>query len=161
MQPRYPPNKTGLRMSYFYFSSAASGAFSGLLAAGITKMDGLGGQSGWRWIFIMEGIISVVIGASCFLLLPDSPTLSSKWLKPDEQRFLNLIHQATRGSARDQLVEPGQKKRTVKWSTIKQVLTVSSRSDYRFGEVLTICARINTSTSRHWCTCRIRSRTTL
>lgn len=119
----YPPHKTSLRMSYFYFSSAASGAFSGLLAAGITKMDGLGGQAGWRWIFIMEGIISVVIGVSCFLLLPDSPSLSGRWLKPDEQRFLNLIHQATRGSARDQLTEPGQKKRLVKWSTVKAVLT--------------------------------------
>jgi len=129
IRPRYPPHKTSLRMSYFYFSSAASGAFSGLLAAGITKMDGLGGQQGWRWIFIMEGIVSVVIGVSCFLLLPDSPSLSGRWLKPDEQRFLNLVHQATRGSARDQLTEPGQKKRLVKWSTVKQVLTVSSSSN--------------------------------
>jgi hypothetical protein len=37
----YPPRKTGLRMSIFYFSSAGSGAFSGLLAAGIAQMDGI------------------------------------------------------------------------------------------------------------------------
>lgn len=119
----YPPDRTGFRMSLFYFSSAASGAFSGLLAAGITKMDGLGGQEGWRWIFIIEGLASVAIGVTTFFLLPDTPSLSGRWLKPEEQRFLNLVHHATRGSARDQLTEPGQKKRLVKWSTVKAVLT--------------------------------------
>lgn len=46
----YEPKRTGFRMSLFYFSSAASGAFSGLLAAGIAQMDGLGGLEGWRWM---------------------------------------------------------------------------------------------------------------
>lgn len=111
-------------MAMFYFSSAASGAFSGLLAAGIAKMNGLGGLEGWRWIFIIEGIASVVIGASCFFLLPDTPSLSSKWLKPEEIRFLNLSYQATRGSKRDELAEEGgNKKSLAKWSTVKQVLT--------------------------------------
>jgi len=30
-----------------------SGAFSGLLAAAIEKMDGIGGKPGWVWIFIL------------------------------------------------------------------------------------------------------------
>lgn len=37
----YPPHKTQTRMAMFYMSSAASGAFSGLLAAGIAQMRGL------------------------------------------------------------------------------------------------------------------------
>jgi MFS family permease len=45
----YPPDRTGSRTSIFYVSSAASGAFSGLLAAGIAQMDGISGQEGWRW----------------------------------------------------------------------------------------------------------------
>ncbi|KAF9894341.1 hypothetical protein FE257_007844 [Aspergillus nanangensis] len=74
----YEPRKTSFCMSLFYFSAAASGAFSGLLAAAISQMDGLGGQSGWRWIFIIEGIASVLLGATCFFLLPDSPSLSGR-----------------------------------------------------------------------------------
>lgn len=35
--------------------AALSGAFSGLLAAAIRQMDGVGGYAGWRWIFIIEG----------------------------------------------------------------------------------------------------------
>lgn len=46
------PKNLATRISYFYCASALSGAFSGLLAAGIAKMDGTGGYSGWRWIFI-------------------------------------------------------------------------------------------------------------
>ncbi|KAK5104619.1 hypothetical protein LTS08_002510 [Lithohypha guttulata] len=118
----YEPRRTGFRMSLFYFSSAASGAFSGLLAAGIAQMDGLGGLEGWRWIFIIEGIVSVIIGAGCFLLLPDTPSLSSRWLKPDEIRFLNLKFQATRGSARDELAEK-KPRSTPRGSVVMQVLT--------------------------------------
>ncbi|USW55779.1 Putative MFS transporter superfamily [Septoria linicola] len=83
-------------MAMFYPSSAASGAFSGLLAAGIAQMRGLGGYEGWRWIFILEGILSVLLGASCFFLLPDSPT-RSKWLTREETKFLELSHIAYRG----------------------------------------------------------------
>lgn len=36
----YPPQKTQFRMALFYCASAASGAFSGLLAAAIAKMNG-------------------------------------------------------------------------------------------------------------------------
>jgi MFS family permease len=79
----YPPQKTQSRMAMFYLSSALSGAFSGLLAAGIAQMRGVGGYEGWRWIFILEGILSVAVGIASFFLLPDSPGTAS-WLKPDE-----------------------------------------------------------------------------
>lgn len=37
------------RMAIFYAGASLSGAFSGLLAYAIEKMDGIGGLSGWRW----------------------------------------------------------------------------------------------------------------
>lgn len=42
-------------MSIFYTAASLSGAFSGLLAFALQKMDGIGGLSGWRWIFVLEG----------------------------------------------------------------------------------------------------------
>ncbi|THZ76163.1 MFS general substrate transporter [Aureobasidium pullulans] len=69
---------------------ALSGAFSGLLAAGIAQMDGTGGYEGWRWIFILEGLVTVCVGIGCFFLLIDTPALSSRWLRPEEIRFLEL-----------------------------------------------------------------------
>ncbi|KAL1612012.1 hypothetical protein SLS60_000235 [Paraconiothyrium brasiliense] len=86
----YMPKDLATRISYFYCASALSGAFSGLLAAAIAKMDGVGGYEGWRWIFLLEGIATVFLGVSCFLLLVDSPALSGRWLDQDEIRFLEL-----------------------------------------------------------------------
>ncbi|KAM0227345.1 hypothetical protein ACHAP5_012198 [Fusarium lateritium] len=86
----YMPKDLATRIAYFYCTSALSGAFSGLLAAGIAQMDGVGGYEGWRWIFILEGIATVVMGVLCFFLLIDSPSLSGRWLAPEEIRFLEL-----------------------------------------------------------------------
>jgi hypothetical protein len=36
-------------MAVFYVGASLSGAFSGLLAFAIEKMDGIGGLAGWRW----------------------------------------------------------------------------------------------------------------
>ncbi|KAF9895345.1 hypothetical protein FE257_000249 [Aspergillus nanangensis] len=99
----YLPSETQTRIATFYSASALAGAFSGLLAAGIAEMDGIGGLEGWRWIFLLEGIMTVLIGVLCFFCLLDSPALSTSWLDPDEIRYLELRQQAdpSRRSAQD------------------------------------------------------------
>lgn len=84
------PKDLSTRISYFYCASALSGAFSGLLAAAIAQMDGVAGLEGWRWIFILEGLATVCIGIMCFILLIDTPALSTRWLDPEEIRYLEL-----------------------------------------------------------------------
>ncbi|KAK6196939.1 HIR complex subunit [Pestalotiopsis sp. IQ-011] len=59
-------------------------------AAAIAEMDGIGGLEGWRWIFILEGLVTVVIGICCRFLLIDSPALSTRWLDQEEIRYLEL-----------------------------------------------------------------------
>jgi hypothetical protein len=46
----YLPNETQTRIALLYTSAASGGAFSGLLAFGIAKMDGVAGLDGWRWV---------------------------------------------------------------------------------------------------------------
>ncbi|KAH6149424.1 hypothetical protein HBI68_184990 [Parastagonospora nodorum] len=75
------PRDLATRISYFYCASALSGAFSGLQAAGIAKMDGVGGYEGWRWIFLLEGIVTAALGIACFFLLIDSPTERERFIK--------------------------------------------------------------------------------
>ena len=41
------------RFSFFFCSICLSGAFGGLLAYAIFKLDGKGGLSSWRWVFII------------------------------------------------------------------------------------------------------------
>jgi hypothetical protein len=46
----YLPNETQTRIAILYTSAASGGAFSGLLAFAIAKMDGTAGYEGWRWV---------------------------------------------------------------------------------------------------------------
>ncbi|KAL8399501.1 hypothetical protein RB594_000038 [Gaeumannomyces avenae] len=86
----YLPDETQSRIALLYSSAATGGAVSGLLAFGIAKMKGVAGLEGWRWIFIIEGLLTVLVGVACFPLLIDKPSLSSAWLTPDEIRYLEL-----------------------------------------------------------------------
>ncbi|KAF7555164.1 hypothetical protein G7Z17_g2366 [Cylindrodendrum hubeiense] len=86
----YLPNETQVRIAILYTSAATGGAFSGLLAFSIAKMDGVAGLEGWRWIFILEGICTVIVGVMCVFMLCDTPALSTKWLDAEEIRYLEL-----------------------------------------------------------------------
>ncbi|EEP81497.1 conserved hypothetical protein [Uncinocarpus reesii 1704] len=113
----YISSETYLRIALFYCASALSGGFSGLLAFAIAKMRGLGGYNGWRWIFIVEGLASVLIGIGCFFLLVDSAPLSTRWLEPDEIKFLELRQRAERGRV---VVDedPGKFDRATLWQVV-------------------------------------------
>lgn len=73
------------RMAVFYAAASLSGAFSGLLAYAIEMMDGIGGRSGWQWIFILEGLAPVFVSLWLWFALPD---------RPETARFLTLRERA-------------------------------------------------------------------
>lgn len=51
----YKREEQHIRISLFFSAASLAGAFGGILAYGIGKMDGIGGKHGWSWIFILEG----------------------------------------------------------------------------------------------------------
>lgn len=68
----YLPHEFARRTSYFFVASALSGAFGGLIATGITKIHS-GSLESWRYLFLIEGLLSFLVGVMVFLFLPDSP----------------------------------------------------------------------------------------
>lgn len=48
-----------------------SGVFSGLLAFAFDTVSGARGLSGWQWLFLMEGLLTIVLGVAVKFLLPD------------------------------------------------------------------------------------------
>lgn len=72
------------RVSILFSAAALAGAFGGILAFAISRMNGIGGQEGWRWIFYIEGIMTVVVGALAFFLLNDFPSDRPKFLTEAE-----------------------------------------------------------------------------
>ncbi|KIJ56776.1 hypothetical protein M422DRAFT_22923 [Sphaerobolus stellatus SS14] len=91
----YKREELTLRIGVFYASASLSGAFGGLLASVITKMDGIGGLAGWRWIFIIEGLATVVVAGFTARLLP-SDIQTAIFLTEQERAFalrrLKLSH---------------------------------------------------------------------
>lgn len=71
----------------FFSAASIAGAFSGLLAFAISKMDGIGGLEGWRWIFILEGIVTVLVAVMAFFALHDFPE-TAKFLTEEERAFI-------------------------------------------------------------------------
>lgn len=114
----YLPGETQVRIAIFYTASALSGAFSGLLAFAIAKLDGVAGVAGWRWIFILEGIASVLTGVATFFFLVDTPELSSGWLTPNEIKYLRFRQEALKGNSRR--AKEAEKSR--KWEILKSTL---------------------------------------
>ncbi|PYH91644.1 MFS general substrate transporter [Aspergillus ellipticus CBS 707.79] len=83
----YKRSEAQKRFSFFFSSTTLAGAFGGLLASGLGKMNGIRGLSGWRWVFIIEGIITCLVGITCYFLLTDFPE-DAHWLSTDEREFL-------------------------------------------------------------------------
>ena len=83
----YCRSELQIRQALFFSAASIAGAFSGLLAFGIAKMDGVANLEGWRWIFILEGIATVLVAISAFWTLYDFPETAS-FLTPEEKEFV-------------------------------------------------------------------------
>lgn len=83
----YKRSEAQKRFSFFFSSTTLAGAFGGMLASAIGKMDGVRGYLGWRWIFILEGLLTCLVSFGFFFVIPDFPE-DVKWLKEEERAFI-------------------------------------------------------------------------
>ncbi|KAK4129087.1 MFS general substrate transporter [Parathielavia appendiculata] len=94
----YKRSEFGLRAAIFFSAAAISGSFGGLLAAAIENMDGVGNLPGWSWIFILEGLLTMVVGVASFWMVHDFPD-EAKFLSDDDRarviRRLKLDQQSS------------------------------------------------------------------
>ncbi|KAL4977929.1 hypothetical protein BDW66DRAFT_165317 [Aspergillus desertorum] len=83
----YSKHEIALRTGYLFSSAALAGACGGLLAYGIGFMDGVSGLKGWRWIMIIEGIPTVLIGVATWFFLADEPE-TAYYLNAEERALV-------------------------------------------------------------------------
>ncbi|KAL3958358.1 hypothetical protein ACCO45_006520 [Purpureocillium lilacinum] len=95
----YRTEERSVRVAAILASATLAGAFGGAIAYGVGHMNQVGGMSGWRWLFILEGIPSVISSVFVWFLLPDYPETAS-WLTSDEKEMARrrLVDQGSHGS---------------------------------------------------------------
>ncbi|KAG1743065.1 MFS general substrate transporter [Suillus lakei] len=82
----YKWHELGLRIAILHCGNSISNAFGALIASGILgSLDGTLGFTAWRWLFFVEGTLTIVAAVSAIWILPDFPSTPSVWLLPDEQ----------------------------------------------------------------------------
>lgn len=78
----YTGKELPIRLSFFWTSLSMTSILTSLLAFGILRMRGIGGWPGWRWLFLIEGLLTLIIGLSSFFLMPASPVQTKAWWRP-------------------------------------------------------------------------------
>lgn len=85
----YTRKELGTRLGIFFCGAMLSGAFGGLFAAGIAAAFRNNRIESWRWLFIIEGIATVVFAVVTGFIIPDWPG-TTKWLS-EEERAIGVI----------------------------------------------------------------------
>lgn len=131
----YCREEVQLRQALFFSAASIAGAFSGILAFGIAKMDGVGGLEGWRWMcvfrltwkdrneanltnrFILEGIATLVVAVVAFFVLHDFPAATASFLTVEERAW--VLHRLKYQGSKDSgyMVEETE---SLRWKHVKE-----------------------------------------
>ena len=76
------------------------------LAAALLLMDGVGGRHGWTWLFLIEGLLTMLFGVAVYLFLPRRPA-TLRVLQPAERTWLQERHEHADRHARTKTASPG------------------------------------------------------
>ena len=93
----FPAAKRARTVALFMTAVAAANVIGAPVSGAIMQYaDGMGGLSGWRWLFVLEAIPSIMAGIGIWLLLPDRPAQAS-WLTPEQRDAITaqLAHEET------------------------------------------------------------------
>ncbi|KAK5175647.1 uncharacterized protein LTR77_000786 [Saxophila tyrrhenica] len=80
----YRTEERSIRVAFILASATLAGAFGGAIAYGVGHMNNVSGLSAWRWLFILEGLPSLLSAVLVWFFLPDYPETAS-WLNEDER----------------------------------------------------------------------------
>lgn len=110
----YRPEELFKRAGVWFMGNAVGQMFSGYLqAAAYKNLNGVHGLAGWRWLFIIDGVITLPIALIGFALFPGIPNSPKRWFLSDEEYEL-----ARTRMPKDQGYDDG-----ITWATIRRTLT--------------------------------------
>ena len=140
----YKRSEFGIRAAIFFSAAAVSGSFGGLLAAAIAQMDGVGNKRGWAWIFILEGLATILVGIASFWMVFDFPDEAKFLSDIDRQRVLRRLKADQQSSA-----EHEEFKASYFWASLRDWKTYLSAVIYMGCKFVRNSCPVTPDASRH------------
>ncbi|KAJ3738672.1 MFS general substrate transporter [Lentinula detonsa] len=119
----YRSTELATRLAWFWGVQTIASAVSGLLASGLLQLQGVSGLEGWKWLFLVDGIITVVVSVLTWFYLPRNAMLTKggiRGLKPwfDARQVQIAVTRIVRDDPSKRLYE-----QRVHWADIKDAVT--------------------------------------
>jgi ACS family tartrate transporter-like MFS transporter len=83
----FPSHERARAVAKFMTATSLAGVVGAPLSSTLLKLNGVGGLSGWQWLFLFEGVPTVLVGISVLFVLKDGPDVA-EWLTPEERSWL-------------------------------------------------------------------------
>jgi ACS family tartrate transporter-like MFS transporter len=83
----FPAAQRARALSRFLMAIPISAVIGNPLSAWLLGLDGLRGLAGWQWLFLLEGIPSVLLGVAVLALLSDHPA-GARWLSVEQRDWI-------------------------------------------------------------------------
>ncbi|KAF2716405.1 putative pantothenate transporter [Polychaeton citri CBS 116435] len=79
----YTSRELPIRLSFFWTALDVTTIITSLLAFGLLHLDNVAGMAGWRWLFLIEGLITLLVGIASWFLMPASAVSTKAWYRPN------------------------------------------------------------------------------
>ncbi|SAK98926.1 major facilitator transporter [Caballeronia fortuita] len=83
----FAPKDRAVAVGWIYTAPSVALIIGNPLGAALMQLGGIGGLRGWQWMFLLEGLPTIVLGVVLFFKLPNRPS-DVKWLSPQEAQAL-------------------------------------------------------------------------
>ncbi|KAH9941397.1 major facilitator superfamily domain-containing protein [Amylocystis lapponica] len=140
----YKGDELPVRLSWFWGSMTFTTIVGALLAAGILRMRGAHGWAGWRYLFLIEGVVTLIVGVIAWFYLPPSPTQTASifrgrngWFTEREETII-----VTRVLRDDPTKSEMHNRQTITWRKFWRSLT-----DYDLWPVYILALNVFTALS--------------
>ncbi len=83
----FPSRERARAIAKFMTATSIAGVVGAPVASALLKLEGRGGLHGWQWLFLVEGLPTMLLGVSVLFVLKDGPAAAG-WLSEGEKRWL-------------------------------------------------------------------------
>lgn len=126
----YTKTELAKRTTLFQITAPLGAAFSGYLQAAVYEgMDGRNGLAGWRWLYIICGLMTVPVGIATFFFFPNTPYKTKPWFLTEEEHAIALRR------VQDVGIAPPAK---ITWRTFTRILGRWRIYAFVFGYVVSL-----------------------